>query len=176
MAESQKLVLLVQTVRLQGLIWQTILRSQNLSVIWEFPDINLPESLDQLKTAGLELPDLLVIDVQIPNFNPYSFCRWCRQHYPEMSIILTNSSQSEISPSQRQWAIHQGASDLFPGFKLEYLVSSAVAVARFVVKRLHIKALNGSLLITSLLAIKHQVERTNSLTLTVLSQPVAMVK
>jgi CheY-like chemotaxis protein len=156
MVESQKLVLLVQSTRIQGLIWQAVLRSQNLAVIWEFPDINLVENLNQLKAAGLALPNLLLIDVQIPNFNPYDFCRWCRQHHPEIKIILTHSSQPAISTSQRQWALHQGAAELFPGLQLDHLVSSVAAALARVLEVLAGPMLNGGTLIAVLMAVKRQ--------------------
>lgn len=158
MADSQKLVLMVQMTRLQGLIWQTVLKSQQLSVIWETPEIDLFDSLTQLEQAGLALPDLLLIDVRIENFNPYAFCRWCRENHPTTNIVLTNPSQKEILPSERQWAIHQGASDFLPGFQLENLVSSVAFSVKRVLDILDSHPLNNGALISVLLSMKRQLD------------------
>lgn len=157
MADSQKLVLMVQMSKLQGLIWQAVLKSQQISVIWEAPDIDLIDSIEQLKQAGLALPDLLLIDVRLPGFNAYEFCRWCREYHPIVKVVLTNDSQKVISHSERQWAIYQGAADLLPGFQRENLVSSvAVAVKRLL--EILDSPLNNGALISVLLTMKRQLE------------------
>lgn len=158
MADSQKLVLMVQMTRIQGLIWQTVLKSQQLSVIWETPDINLFDSITQLQQAGLALPDLLLIDVRMDHFNPYAFCRWCQQNHPTVKVILTNPSQKEILPSERQWAVHQGASDFLPGFQLENLVSSVAFSVKRVLDILDSHPLNNGALISVLLSMKRQLD------------------
>lgn len=154
----QKLVLMVQPVRLQGLIWQAVLKSQQISVIWETPETNLAENLDQLKAAGLVLPDLLLVDMQNANLNPYAFCRWCREQYPQTKVVLTNSGQSEISLSERQWAVNQGASDLLPGFRQESLVSGVAIAVKRILEILDGHPFNNGALISVLLTIKRQLE------------------
>ena len=162
MPDSQKLVLIVQPSRLQGMIWQAVLKSQQLSVIWESPEANLAENLDQLKAAGLTLPDLLLVDMKAPNLNPYAFCRWSREQYPGLKIVLTNSGQSEISLSERQWAVNQGASDLLPGFQRENLVSGVAASVKRVLEILDEHPLNNSALISILLAMKRELDTQSS--------------
>lgn len=149
---------MVQMTRLQGLIWQTVLKSQQLSVIWETPDIDLFDSITQLQQAGLALPDLLLIDVRMDHFNPYAFCRWCQQNHPTVKVILTNPSQKEILPSERQWAVHQGASDFLPGFQLENLVSSVAFSVKRVLDILDSHPLNNGALISVLLSMKRQLD------------------
>lgn len=149
---------MVQPTRIQGLIWQTVLKSQKISVIWEAPDVDLVENLTQIKHAGLNLPDLLLIDVRLKNFNPYAFCRWCREQCPEMKVVLVNASQKEISPSERQWAIYQGASDLLPGFQRENLVSSVAAGVRRVLDVMDGPILDNGALIAALLMIKRELD------------------
>jgi len=155
---EQKLVLIVQPVRLQGLIWQAVLKSQKISVIWESPETNLAENLDQLKAAGLVLPDLLILDMQSSGFNPYAFCRWCREQYPKTKVVLTNSGQTEISLSERQWAVNQGASDLLPRFHHENLVSGVAISVKRILEILDSHPLNNGALISVLLNIKRQLE------------------
>ncbi len=158
MADPQKLVLMVQVTRLQGGIWQSVLKSQQIGVIWEAPDANLVENLDQLKAAGLTLPDLLLVDMRIPNFNPYAFCRWCREQYPGVKVILTNSAQTEVTLSERQWAVNQGASDLFPRFHRENIVSGVTAAAKRLLEILDDHPLNNGALIAVLLGMKRELE------------------
>jgi CheY-like chemotaxis protein len=158
----QKLVLMVQPVRLQGLIWQAVLKSQQISVIWESPETNLAENLDQLKAAGLVLPDLLILDMQSTNLKPYAFCRWCRELYPHTKVVLTNSGQAKISLSERQWAVNQGASDLLPGFRQENLVSGVAASVKRILEILDSHPLNNGALISVLLTIKRQLDEKAS--------------
>jgi CheY-like chemotaxis protein len=156
----QKLVLMVQATRIQGIIWQAVLHSQNLAVIWESTHTHLGESLDHLKASGSALPDLLLIDMRIPNFNAYAFCRWCREYHPEIKIILTNNSPREITPSERQWAINQGAADLLVGFQQHNLVSSVAVAVKRTLEILHEHPLNNGALVSILLVIKRELGAT----------------
>lgn len=149
---------MVQPSRLQGLIWQTVLKSQQLSVIWESPTADLADNLDQIKAAGLTLPDLLLVDMQVPELNPYAFCRWCREQYPGLKLVLTNSNQAAISLSERQWAVNQGASDLLAGFQQDNLVSGVTSGVKRVLEILDGQPLNNGALISVLLAMKRQLE------------------
>ncbi|MDX2243978.1 MAG: response regulator [Leptolyngbyaceae cyanobacterium bins.302] len=154
----QKLVLIVQPVRLQALIWQAVLKSQRIAVILESPETDLAENLDQLKTAGLVLPDLLILDMQSPSFNHYAFCRWCREQYANTKVVLTNSGQSTISLSERQWAVNQGASDLLPGFQRENLVSGVAIAVKRILEILDDHPLNNGALISVLLSVKRELD------------------
>ncbi len=152
----QKLVLIVQPIRLQGLIWQAVLKSQNIAVIWESPHTDLADNLDQLKMAGLALPDLLILDMQTSTLNPYAFCRWCREQYPGTKVVLTNSKQMEISLSERQWAVNQGASDLLPGFRRDNLVTGVTNAVKRILEILDDTPLNNGALIAVILSMKRQ--------------------
>ena len=135
-----------------------MLRSQQISVIWEAPDTDLKDNLDQLKYAGLTLPDLLIVDVQCLGDNPYAFCRWCRENHPEVKVLLTNVQQTEISSPEREWAIHQGAANLLPGFQRDNLVSSATTGVKCALEVLKLTDLNDGALISVLLKLRRELE------------------
>lgn len=162
MADSQKLILMIEPIRLQGLIWQAVLKSQKISVIWEAPTTNLMDNLDQLQQAGLALPDLLLIDVQAEGLQPYSFCRWCREHHPKVKMLLVNGGQSDISSAERQWAINQGAIDLLPGFQQENLVTSVTAGVKRLLESLGDQTLDNGSLISVLLTMKRELDKRRS--------------
>ncbi|MBD0334507.1 MAG: response regulator [Cyanobacteria bacterium Co-bin13] len=151
MTEFQKFVIIVFPLGLQGKIWTTILRSQNLSVIWESPDVHIVETLQQLHRQGRPLPDLLMLDTRLRGLNPYALCRWCRHHCPQTKIVLVNGAQSQILPSEQQWARCQGAADLLPCFQRDSLISSAVTGLRLVLDLLGGLPLDQGSLVSTLL-------------------------
>ncbi|GAB4386440.1 MAG: hypothetical protein Kow00121_53040 [Elainellaceae cyanobacterium] len=153
-ADRPKFILMVQPMNLQGAIWQAILRSQQISVLWEAADVNLQGSLNHLGAAGLALPDLLLIDTRIQTFNTYAFCRWCRDRYPQLKIVLVNGAQKEVTPSEREWAVYQGASDLLPRFRKDTLVSGAVVRMRRILDLLDCPTMNQGALVAALLAVQ----------------------
>jgi CheY-like chemotaxis protein len=155
MVVPPEFVLMIQPMSRQGALWQAILRSQNLSVIWEHPDVRLPDSFKYLKSAEVPLPHLLLIDTRVQSINAFSVCRWCRDHYPEVRIVLVNGAQKEICPSERQWAICQGAADLLPRFQRDRLVSGAVARVRRILELLDRETLDSGALVNSLISATH---------------------
>lgn len=158
MTDSQKLVLMIQPVKLQGLIWQAVLKSQGISVIWESPQVDFIDNVRQLKKAGLALPDAILVDVGIEGFNPYAFCRLCRDRYSEMQVILTNTARNDIHPSERQWAMHQGAADYLPAFQPESLVTSVTHGVKAVLQAISSEPLENGALVSVLFSIKRQIE------------------
>lgn len=148
-------VLMIQPMSRQGALWQAILRSQNISVIWEHPDVNLSDSFKHLKSAGVPLPHLLLVDTRVQALNAYSVCRWCRDRYPEVQVVLVNGAQKEISASEREWAIFQGAADLLPRFQRDRLVSGAVAKVRRILELLDRQTLDSGALVDALLSATH---------------------
>lgn len=151
---APKFVLMVQPMNLQGAIWQAILRSQNLSVMWEAADVNLPATFSHLQRAGVSLPDLLLLDTRVQTFNVYTFCRWCREHCPQVKIVLVNGSQEEITSSEREWAIYQGATELMPRFRRDTLISGAVSRIRRILDLLDCPTMNQGRLVSALLSIQ----------------------
>lgn len=158
MVDSQKLVLMIQPSRLQGLIWQTVLKSQQISIIHETTDTDIVSSIRQLYEAGLTLPDALLLDINQLGFNPYSFCRWCRDQQLKTRVVLTNSTQAEISLPERQWAMNQGAADLLAGFQAENLVTSVAAGMKRLLEILEYESFDNGALIAVLLRLKREVE------------------
>ena len=135
---------------LQGKIWSTILRSQNLSVIWESPDVPLSHTLKILNQRG-SLPDLLVIDTRLHHLQPFHLCRWCQQSCPGIKILLINGAQSRILAAERQWAMTQGAVDLLPRINQDTLISSAAANLRKTLDLMDILHYDQKTFITALL-------------------------
>jgi CheY-like chemotaxis protein len=146
----RKNILMIQPYREQGKIWQAILKSQQLSVIWEADDFPLLEALENLKDSNLESPNLFLLDLDIKAINAYAFCRWYRQQFNDGKIILTSSDRKEISDTERRWAISQGADDLLPGFRRDSLVTGAVAGVNRVLELLESLPLNQLDLIKTL--------------------------
>jgi hypothetical protein len=115
-APAPKHVLMIQSMRMQGEIWREILCSQGISVLWMTQKVTMADVLSQLGAAGLALPQLLLLDIGSLRESPYDFCRWSRDNYPELKIVLTSTMRATLFPSERRWARQQGACDLFPGF------------------------------------------------------------
>jgi CheY-like chemotaxis protein len=149
--QRKKFVLMIQPMTRQGAIWQAILRSQQISVIWESPDVDLVDTVEHLRGAGVALPDLLLIDTRLQTLNPYAICRWRRKHCPEVKIVLINGAQKEITPSEREWAIYQGASDLLPRFQRDRLMSGAVNRIRRILDLLDCPTLDSGALVAALI-------------------------
>ncbi len=156
MIGSSKFILIVHPLGLQGLIWQSMLRSQHISVIWESPDVNLIDSINRIKQAGCALPDLLLIDTRLHTVRPYHVCRWCHQNCPEVKVVLVNGAQWEILPAEQQWAINQGAADLLPRFQHDKLVSDAMVRVKQILNLLEIPTFDSGKLISVLLKMKRK--------------------
>ncbi|MFN7716930.1 MAG: response regulator [Pseudanabaenaceae cyanobacterium] len=130
----QKTVLIVQPAKHQAQVWYSALGSQDLAVIVESANVDLMAMLTQMRTAKLNLPDLILLDLAVNGVSPYVFCRWCRDNYPELNIVLTNAGQKSISEPERDWAIYQGAKDLLPGFQKETLMTGVVEATNLVLQ------------------------------------------
>lgn len=158
MPTSNPSVLIVQANRLQGFIWKIALKTQQISVIWEAPDTDLKATLTQLDQAGMALPHLLIVDIQCLGDNPYVFCRWCRQKYPAVKIILTKHTHRAISVPERDWATYQGASDMLLGFQQDNLVGSAILCVKRVLEILEHDQMNGQALLSALFKLEQELK------------------
>lgn len=161
-----KFVLMLYPIGAQGLIWQAILRSQEISVVWESPDVNLIGSLAHLKAVELPLPDLLLIDTRLQNLNPYHFCRWSHSHCPGLKVVLVNGAQKQIAPSEREWALYQGAAELLPRFQREQLFSGGIVKVRRILDLLDQPSLNHAALISALVKFGHTAKQSQQVPFT----------
>ncbi|MBE9109334.1 response regulator [Nodosilinea sp. LEGE 07298] len=162
MDAPQKLAFVVQSNRLQGLMWQALLKSQKLAVILEPAKGDLADCMSQIASAGLTLPDVIVLDAEAAELNPYEFCRWCRAAFPKMQIFLTRCRQLHVSDTERRWAKQQGATDFLSGFDRDTLMTSATENIKCILTRLDYPFLNEKALLTVLLNIRRQLGTTQS--------------
>jgi CheY-like chemotaxis protein len=158
----QKLAFVVQPNRLQGLIWQAILKSQKFSVILESANADLGDCLSQIATAGLTLPDLIILDADTPDLNPYEFCRWCQARFPMIQVFLTRVHNQPLSDTERRWATKQGAADFFNGFSRETLMSTAATNIKSILAATDEPFLDEKALLTVLLNIRRQIGTTKA--------------
>jgi pSer/pThr/pTyr-binding forkhead associated (FHA) protein len=105
-------VLMLQSSTLQGEVWQEILQTLQVSVLWVTSDNEFTTQID-VDAAANRLPQILLIDVRAYNGNPYYFCRWCHNKYPKVLIFLIDSIREDISNLECQVAIKSGALQLF---------------------------------------------------------------
>lgn len=130
----QKTVLLVQNDTVQYEIWKTLLKTCSVSILAESCTEQTSSKAVETLLEGLETtPHLIVADLEALTPNPYEFCRWCRVQYPNLKIVLTCGSRTDIFTSEKRWVRHQGAVDLLPGFSQEsfFSLSMTDVVARF---------------------------------------------
>jgi len=123
-----KTVVMTPATPVQGQIWQALLSSQKINVRLESPETQLSQCLDQLAACQARLPDLLLVDLETQKPSPYEFCRWCRQHYPAVNVLLTSGTCREISEVERRWAMRQGARGLLPAFPSGSLLNQVITI------------------------------------------------
>lgn len=158
MDSPQKLALVIQSNRLQGLIWQALLKSQKIAVILESSRTPLVDCIRQIADAGLTLPDIILLDAEIENLNPYEFCRWCRTNFPQIQVFLTRYRRGAIASTEKRWAINQGATGFLSGFYKDTFMSSAAENIRVVLTSLGAPFLNEKALLSVLLNIRRHLE------------------
>jgi diguanylate cyclase (GGDEF)-like protein/PAS domain S-box-containing protein len=159
---SPKTVLIAQSSRYQGDIWRELLTSQGISLAGLSPDVDLQQLIEQRAQSGEPLPDLLLLDMTTLRPNPYSFCRWCHAQYPQLKIVLTSGTRTDVPSSERQWALYQGALDLLPAFPDANLFASMVdtmAKVRTVLKMLNANPLSQQSLTGALMTVQSAIEQ-----------------
>jgi diguanylate cyclase (GGDEF)-like protein/PAS domain S-box-containing protein len=160
--DSVKTVLMVQAAQKQGDIWREALSSQNISLVCINAEVDLQELIQRRVEVGESLPDLLLLDMTTLRPNPYSFCRWCHAQYPQLKIILTSGTRTDVPPSERQWAIYQGALDLLSAFPEDNLFSNIVDITtkiRSVLNRLDSHPISQQSLASALMSIQSIINR-----------------
>ncbi len=160
--DSVKTVLMVQAAQKQGDIWREALSSQNISLVCVNAEVDLQQLIQKRVEMGESLPDLLLLDMTTLRPNPYSFCRWCHAQYPQLKIILTSGTRTDVPPSERQWAIYQGALDLLSAFPEDNLFSNIVDITtkiRSVLNRLDSHPISQQSLASALMSIQSIINR-----------------
>ncbi len=143
-------------------MWQALLKSQKLAVILEPANGELADCIAQIADAGLTLPDVIVLDAEAAELNPYEFCRWCRSTFPKIRVFLTRCSQMHISDTERRWAKQQGATDFLCGFNRDTLMTGATENVKHVLTCLDYPFLHEKALLTVLLNIRRQLSSTQA--------------
>ncbi len=110
---ARKQALMIHASAIQGKIWQEILLSQAIDVLWEVPGAQLQQIIGLQATANL-LPPLLIIDIQSVKEDIYGLCHWCRQQGLSVQILLIDSSRSDIPDSEQAYIDKLGFLSLFP--------------------------------------------------------------
>lgn len=110
---ARKQALMIHASAVQGKIWQEILLSQAIDVLWEVPGAHLQQIIGLQATAHL-LPPLLIIDIQAVKEDIYGLCHWCRQQGLSVQILLVDSSRSDIPDSEQAYINKLGFLSLFP--------------------------------------------------------------
>jgi DNA-binding response OmpR family regulator len=92
MPEAQRTILMIEDSLTQGLHLQAILESVGLRVFWS------KEGREGLKQAVEQQPDLILLDVQLPDMNGFQICQHLKgqsqtRHIP--IIMLTRYDDSE---------------------------------------------------------------------------------
>jgi CheY-like chemotaxis protein len=124
--QRQRRILMIQPSVTQGKIWQEILTCQHIVFAWEQAADNLKEMIRRLAAKATEFPDLLMVDIAALQSETYGFCRWCAGHYPDLKVILTYASRTEILDVEQEWAIKQGAFAVFSAFDENRLLANMV--------------------------------------------------
>jgi DNA-binding response OmpR family regulator len=92
MPEAQRTILMIEDSLTQGLHLQAVLESVGLRVFWS------KEGREGLKQAVEQQPDLILLDVQLPDMNGFQICQHLKgqsqtRHIP--IIMLTRYDDSE---------------------------------------------------------------------------------
>jgi hypothetical protein len=112
--------MMVHASAIQGKIWQEILLSQNIAVLWETPGVDLRQ-LISLRTTTNTLPQLLIVDVRAVSNDIDVLSQWCRAQQIKVQILLIDSRSNRISKSEQSQAKARGFLDLYPAFSQRLL-------------------------------------------------------
>ncbi|MDX2256369.1 MAG: hypothetical protein NW214_12710 [Pseudanabaenaceae cyanobacterium bins.39] len=135
MSEQKKAVLMMHTDQDQGQLWQTALETQQMSVVWEQPSVDLVKSLTGADLS--QLPDLLIIDMAIKSPNSEtlqssSICQWVAKTKANIKVVLFNPRQDKIKDIEHSWALRRGAADVLPRLSQENLIAGVARVTALI--------------------------------------------
>jgi hypothetical protein len=117
-------ILMLHESAAQGKIWQEIFTTLNIPMVWEDSSTSLRETLEQ-RAISDTLPQILLVDVSAYS-NPYHFCDWCRQTFPQIQIFLLDSTRGDIPKMERQIAIKKGVLNFFSAMNRHNLVLRSI--------------------------------------------------
>lgn len=163
MTNPRATVLLCQPSDFQRWIWQRVLICQNLAVILAASAANVLEMLEEIQSSGHPQPVVILMDRQTPDLEPERFCRCCQEQNTEIGVILLESTDPEVTHSQRQAAISYGALDILPPFEADTLALKVIAGIKKVLLALGGLTIHNDPLVSCLLALKQDMENSQSL-------------
>lgn len=104
------MILVVQDQIEQVLLWKAGFFSQDCQVFVSPSQ----EEIIQKMVSDLSI-DLLLLDMNISDFNPYIFCRNTLKNNRKLQIVLTDCQRQEIFELEWKWTFSQGAKDIVLG-------------------------------------------------------------
>lgn len=163
MTNPRATVLLCQPSDFQRWIWQRVLICQNLAVILAASAAKALEMLEEIQSSGHPQPVVILMDRQTSDLEPDLFCRCCQDRDPEIPVILLESTDPEVTHSQRQAAIAYGAIEILPPFEADTLALKVIAGIKKVLLALGGLTIYNDPLVSCLLALKQDMENSPSL-------------
>jgi HlyD family secretion protein len=113
MTNLKNIVLNIQSSNIQARHWEVALLSQYVTVISGSPDISFSQITAIFQNSKFNLPNLILIDLNLKNLDAYKLCYWCSENHPSMKVIVT-SDLEVVTPYDRHIAIDHGAWDVLP--------------------------------------------------------------
>lgn len=109
-----KTIIIAQNQRQQTQLWKLIFSALNYQYIL----VVLAQEPIQtiIKQSNC---DLLLLDMNGKQLNPYLFCRQTTKNFPNLPIILTNCQQTLGFDGQYSWALSQGAKAVIPSLSTD---------------------------------------------------------
>ncbi|MDJ0594482.1 MAG: PstS family phosphate ABC transporter substrate-binding protein [Pleurocapsa sp. MO_226.B13] len=165
MNTSQPTVLLFQPSKLQAEIWRFVLREYNISVVWNKKYIDERQIAQGIEKLESELK-ILIIDLKMRRV--YEICRYFRQQYPSLKIIVTTNPRSDKYKelALRRWLGNQEVDELLINFHKQNLLSVLNTNLNCVLRILEYSPANSAkiLKIANFLKQKHVFQSENTVT------------
>jgi pSer/pThr/pTyr-binding forkhead associated (FHA) protein len=159
---SQQQALMIHASAVQGKIWQELLLSQEISVLWDVPGANLQKIIGLQAAANL-LPPLLIIDTQAIQEDLYGLSHWCRLQRLSVEILLIDSSRSQIPDSEQAYVKTLGFLDFLPALPVGKLCTHYQSILQNTINILtafQAQDLNPDTLLTALRALDQLLSKT----------------
>lgn len=155
--DPRKTVLIVQRSKFQEDFWREVLTSQEINAVIEPAAADLRAQLSQRASQNLAFPDLLLLDLELPGFNPVEFCRWSTTNYPQLKIIFTPSPRISPEQPEQHWGLPPGAWAILPALPASNLlieVADILDQVKTVLQALNQTSLHQEALFSALMALQ----------------------